>query len=103
MSRYNIDFEKVDWTSPLTGMRQKVFEDGAKRVRLVEYGRDMEPHWCSRGHFGYVLDGRFEIEFDGGTEIFEAGDGVFIPGGDEHRHKGRVLSDRVTVVFVEDL
>jgi quercetin dioxygenase-like cupin family protein len=55
------------------------------------------------GHFGYILEGRFEIEFDSGTEIFEAGDGVFIPDGKEHRHRAKALGDIVRALFVEDI
>ena len=102
MISYRIDFDRLGWVSPIPGMRHKVWEDGKKRVRMVEYTREMEPHWCSRGHFGYILDGRFEIEFDNRTIVFEAGDGVFIPDGDDHRHRARVLSSSVRVVFVED-
>ena len=63
----------------------------------------MEPHWCSKGHFGYVLDGRFQLEFDNELIVYESGAGVFIPDGEQHRHKGKVLSDIVRVVFVEDV
>lgn len=100
---YRIDFDGLEWESPIPGMRQKVFSDGERRVRLVEYSAEMEPHWCDRGHHGYILDGKFELEFDSGTVIFEAGDGVFIPDGEEHRHRGKVLTDVVRVVFVEDI
>jgi quercetin dioxygenase-like cupin family protein len=100
--RYRIDFGCLDWVSPIPGVRHKVFEDGKRRVRLVEYTQGMEPHWCSRGHFGSILEGRFEIEFDDHTEIFETGDGVFIPNGEKHRHRARVLSPVVMVIFVED-
>ena len=100
---YRIDFDGLEWESPIPGMRQKVFSDGKRRVRLVEYTPDMEPHWCSRGHHGYILEGKFELEFDSGTVVLEAGDGVFIPDGEEHRHRGKVLTDVVRVVFVEDL
>jgi quercetin dioxygenase-like cupin family protein len=93
----------MEWESPIPGMRQKVFELDAKRVRLVEYTQEMDPHWCSKGHYGYVLDGRFEIEFDNEARIFSAGDGVFIPTGEEHRHRGRVLSEIARLVFVEDV
>lgn len=102
MIEYRIDFDRLDWVSPIPGVRQKEYVDGEKRVRLVEYTREMEPHWCSKGHFGYIIEGRFEIEFDGGKEVFETGDGVFIPDGEEHRHKAVVLSTSVRVVFVED-
>ncbi len=103
MNQHHIDFGKISWESPIPGMRQKGFESGPKRVRLVEYTREMEPHWCSRGHYGYVLDGRLELEFDDAVKIYEAGDGVFIPDGEEHRHRGKVLSEIVRVIFVEDV
>ena len=102
MIGYRIDFSSLDSVSPIRGMRHRVFESGGKRVRLVEYFPEMEPHWCSKGHFGYILDGRFEIEFGDRAVIFEAGDGVFIPDGEEHRHRARVLTPSVTAVFVED-
>ena len=69
----------------------------------MEYTTAMEPHWCDRGHFGWILEGRFEIEFDGRTEVFETGDGVFIPDGEEHRHRARVLGNVVRALFVEDI
>jgi len=83
-------------------MRHKVFEDGERRIRLVEYMPNMEPHWCPKGHFGYILDGRFEIEFDDRTEVFEMGDGVFIPNGEKRRHRARALSSSIRAAFMED-
>ena len=100
---YKIDFEAVDWESPIQGMRQKAVGHGSRRVRLVEYSRDMAPHWCERGHWGYILEGRMEIEFDGEVHRYDAGDGVLIPGGAEHRHRGSVLTDVVRALFVEDV
>ena len=103
MDQYRIEFDTMRWESPITGMRQKVFKSGSKRIRLVEYTREMEPHWCSKGHLGQVLDGRFELEFDDGMRTYKPGDGVFIPDGEHHRHKARVLSDVVRVMFVENV
>jgi hypothetical protein len=62
----------------------------------------MEPHWCDRGHLGYILEGRFEIEFAEGTYVFEARDGVIIPSGATSRHRARVLTVVVRAVFVKD-
>ena len=70
-------------------------------MRLVEYTGEMEPHWCDRGHVGMILKGRFEIEFDSGTLVFEEGDGVAIPDGAGHRHRARALTDVVRAVFIE--
>jgi quercetin dioxygenase-like cupin family protein len=78
-------------------------QHGSKRVRLVEYSKSMPPHWCERGHYGYILDGRMEIKFADCVRVFTAGDGVFIPDGPEHRHNAKVLSEVVRVVFVEDV
>jgi hypothetical protein len=100
---YVIDFDDVPWESPMKGVRHKAVQHGSRRLRLVEYGKDLEPHWCEKGHVGYLLEGRFEIAFDRGVFVFKAGDGIFIPAGTEHRHMGRVLSDVVRVVFVEEI
>lgn len=103
MSNYRIDFSSLVWESPMEGVRQKACSDGGKRVRLVEYTRAMPAHWCEKGHFGYILEGEFEIEFEDGAHVFRQGDGVFIPDGAEHKHRARVLSEVVRVIFVEDV
>jgi quercetin dioxygenase-like cupin family protein len=101
MVSYHVDFESLAWESPMQGVRQKSIRHGSKQLRLVEYSRDMEPHWCEKGHIGYVIEGQFEIEFAGGTRMFYAGDGVFIPDGIEHKHRATVITELVKVVFVE--
>ena len=102
MQDYKIDFESLPWEPAMDGVRQKVVSHSGKKVRLVEYSNAMPPHWCAKGHYGYILKGRFEIEFGDKTRIFEEGVGVFIPDGEEHRHRARALSDVVRVIFVED-
>ena len=103
MSQYKVDFESIPWETPTAGLRYKAERRGGRQLRVVEYTREMEPHWCDKGHIGCVLEGRFEIRFEGETAVFNAGDGVFIPPGPEHRHMGAALSDVVRVVFVEDI
>lgn len=99
---YRCDFESIQWTTPMAGVRHKLFPFEGRRLRLVEYSSEFEPHWCERGHAGQILEGRFQIEFDDGTEIFHAGDGIAIPDGPEHRHRATVLSGIVRALFVED-
>lgn len=86
----------------MPGVRHKVHRGGARCLRLVEYSRQMAPHWCSRAHVGHIVDGQMEIEFHGGTESFAAGDAVFIPEGPDHAHRAVVLTSTVTALFVED-
>jgi quercetin dioxygenase-like cupin family protein len=103
MSQYVVDFESIPWEAPMAGLRFKADRRGARQLRLVEYTPDMEPHWCEKGHIGYLLDGRFEIRFDDDVFTFSPGDGIFIPPGKEHRHMGKALTERVRAVFVEDV
>ncbi|MFC1639489.1 cupin domain-containing protein [Gemmatimonadota bacterium] len=102
LNQYRVDFETVLWQIPMPGVRHKFVNRDNVKLRLVEYAKEMEPHWCSRGHVGMVLEGRFEIRYDTVTEVYKPGDGVLIPSGEQHRHMGVVLTDTVLCVFVEE-
>jgi len=103
LDTYKIQFDAIEWNSPIPGVRHKVYSDGSSVLRLVEFSDEMDPHWCAKRHIGYILEGRFEIEFQDGKRIFETGDGVFIPRGGEHKHRAKVLTDVVKAVFIEDV
>lgn len=103
MIQCRIDFRSMPWASPTQGIRQKVYRTNGRQLRLVEYSRAMPQHWCEKGHVGYVLDGRMEIRFENEVHTYSAGDGVYLPSGSEHKHMAKVLTDTVTVVFVEDV
>lgn len=103
MNQYKIDFESMEWEVPADGVRFKAFEQGGRMLRLVEFSKEfVEAHWCCKGHVGYILEGKIEIDFNGKKEVFSPGDGVFIPAGEEHKHKGRVLTDKVKAILMED-
>ncbi len=103
MAQHKIDFESMGWERPADGVKFKAYEQGGRKLRLVEFSKEFaEQDWCRKGHIGYVLEGQMEIDFDGRMVIFGPGDGVFIPAGEEHKHKGRVLTDTVKVLLVED-
>ena len=103
MEQYRIDFESMAWESPAEGVRFKAYEQDGRKLRLVEFGKEfVEPDWCRKGHIGYILEGQLEIDFDGKVIAFGPGDGVFIPAGEEHRHKATVLTDTVKVILVEN-
>ena len=103
MSLYKVKFDELSWESPMEGLRFKAFVHEGRRLRLVEYTKAMPPHWCDKGHIGMILEGRFEIAYKNSVEVYGPGDGVFIPSGQEHQHMGKVLSDVVKVIFVEDV
>ncbi len=88
----------------MAGVRFKAYTQASKRLRLVEFAKDfVEPDWCRGGHIGLILEGQMEIDFDGQVIVFGPGDGVFIPPGEGHKHKARVLTDKVKAILVEDV
>jgi len=103
MEQYRIDFEAMAWERPAADVKFKAYEEAGKKLRLVEVAKEfVEPDWCRKGHIGYILEGQIEIDFDGKVIVFGPGDGLFIPAGEEHKHKARVLADIVKVILVED-
>lgn len=100
---HRIRFDTLEWIAPMEGVRFKVHRDGLRQLRLVEYSKAMPAHWCEKGHIGCILQGQFEIEFEQGTEVFHAGDGVFIPDGSAHKHRAKTLTDTVTALWVENV
>jgi hypothetical protein len=104
MEQYKVDFASLPWEQCATGVRHKAREHDASRLRLAEFTKDfVEPDWCTKGHIGYVLKGRMELDFHGKVVVFGPGDGLLIPPGTEHGHKARVLTDSVRVVLVEGM
>jgi len=104
MEQYKIGFESMVWEKPAANVRFKAYEQGGRKLRLVEFSKEfVEPDWCTKGHIGYILEGQIEIGFDGKVIIFGPGDGLFIPAGEEHKHKGRMLTGKVKLILVEDV
>ncbi len=103
MEQYKIDFESMEWEVPADGVRFKAYEKDGRKLRLVEFAKEfIEPDWCTKWHTGLLLEGEMEIDFDGKVITFGPGDGIFIPAGEEHKHKVRVLTDRAKVILAED-
>lgn len=98
---YKIHFDQIEWETPITGVRHKYTDFNGQGIRLVEYSKEMSLHWCEKGHFGYLLSGTMAIEFTNGEIIYNEGDGILIPEGAEHKHKGRVLSEKALAFFLE--
>lgn len=92
----------MEWQRPMAGVRHKILSRNNRCLRLVEYTTDMPPHWCERGHIGYMLEGEMEIQYESDKHIYREGDGIFIPSGGEHKHRAIILSPVAKVIFVEE-
>ena len=94
----------MPWQSPAPGVRFKAWERNGSRLRLAEFTKEfVEADWCVKGHIGYVLEGVIEVDFQTKEEVFVAGDGLFIPPGNEHGHKAKAITNSVTLVLVEKI
>ena len=88
MSPFKVSFENMAWEQVRPDVRQKIYCEGSRQIRLVEFETsDGAEHWCETGHIGYVLKGALSISFDGNVISFKAGDGLFIPSGAASKHR----------------
>jgi quercetin dioxygenase-like cupin family protein len=102
MEQYKINFESMDWQTPAVGVKCKAYQQGGRKLRLVEFAKEFVEHdWCTKGHIGYILEGQMEIDFGRKVIVFGPGDGVFIPAGE--KHKAKVLTDTAKAILVEDV
>ncbi len=103
MEKCKVDFESLPWESSMAGVKSKTYKRDKRQLRLVEFTREfVEPDWCTKGHCGYVLEGKLQIDFNGETVVFIPGDGIFIPEGEGNKQSARVLTEVVKVILVED-
>ncbi|MBA4368436.1 MAG: hypothetical protein C0403_12465 [Desulfobacterium sp.] len=101
MMEYKMVFDALSWETQMKGVLTKTIQVNGKQLRMVEYSKDMEPHWCEKGHMGYVLKGQLEVTFEKEVLIFNPGDTMIIPDGREHRHMGKVLSEKAVLLMFE--
>lgn len=101
---YRIPFTEMPGDFPAPFVTAKAAIAGSHKLRLVEFQHGFEePDWCRQGHTGYVIEGRLQVTFPGGTVVLEAGDGLHIPVGDAHRHKAAPLTARARLVLFDPL
>ena len=104
METCKVEFDSIEWQEAMPGARFKVFSDGKKQMRLLEFTSEfVEPHWCEKGHIGLVLNGELEIDFDGKIVNYIEGSGIFIPTGTLTKHKARSITPSVQLFLVEDV
>ncbi len=101
MIRYKIDFDMHEWVDKTKGIRDKCVDQNGVRCRLVEYTREMPPHWCTKAHYGILLSGRMRVKFNSESHVYKKGDGLYLPPGEKHAHEAVILSDKAEVFFIE--
>ncbi len=97
-------FSETDWQQVSEHARQKLIDNGEKRVRLLKLAPGFqELDWCRRGHTGYVIDGSLEIEFadDKPNQTFSTGDAILVSQGEAH--KARTGGGSALLFLVDDV
>lgn len=100
---YTVDFDELQWESPLPGMRFKSFSIDGKKLCITEFTDEfIEPNWRPKEHPGIVLSGEFEFELKGNVVRYPEGTAIFIPSGVAHAHKARTVTPFVRLFLVEE-
>lgn len=104
LTSFKVDFEKMEWDRVRPDVRQKVYSEGSRQIRLVELDTSGgAEQWCEAGHIGYVLKGALSISFNGEVISFRAGDGLFIPSGAASKHRSVSITSGTQLLMVEDV
>jgi hypothetical protein len=104
MEQHRVLFDELDWQNGILGARFKVFREGNRQLRLLEFTSEfVEPDWCEKGHAGFVVQGELEIDFHGTVVFYPEGSGLFIPAGSASAHKARSVTSTVLLFLVEEI
>lgn len=104
MEQCKIELNSIPWESPAQGVRFKAFKQEGKQLRLVEFTNEfIEPDWCKKGHIGYILEGQLEINFNGNIVVFNPGDALLIPEGEEYKHMAKTITEVVRLFLIEEV
>jgi hypothetical protein len=99
-----INWDEIVWEEIAPGARQKYVVRENLKLRLVEFTSEfVESDWCRKRHVGTVVTGACVIEFADRSQVYAAGDGVFLLGGEAEKHRARVPLGNVCFLFVEDV
>jgi quercetin dioxygenase-like cupin family protein len=99
-----IEFSKLEWQDVAPGARFKVFQEGRKQLRLVEFTNEFVEHdWCEKGHIGFVLSGELEVQFKNQVLRYPEGSAILINQGAENGHKARSVTSLVRLFLVEEI
>ena len=96
-------FSEMPWQDMGEFARQKLIDDGEKRVRLLKLAAGFqEQEWCTRGHTGYVIDGALEMELPEGKSLtFSTGDAILLSKGTAH--KARTGTGTALLFLIDDV
>ncbi|WP_299117444.1 hypothetical protein [uncultured Winogradskyella sp.] len=98
---YKISFDHIKWLHTKTGVEEKVIFFNNQKLRLLKFHKGFEEKdWCSKGHFGCVLEGSLSIIFKKQKISFSKGDLICIDAGENSRHKVFLKKSELAILFL---
>ena len=101
-----VPFPSVDWHDDVPGIRarEQVIDGRLVGDRRVRAGREARGSWCRDGHWGLVLEGGVEYEFDDGGEPLTAkqGEAFFLTTGRGHRGRNLASGEKTRLFLIDD-
>lgn len=99
-----IIFDKIAWQETAKGTRQKVYSEGNSQLRILQFNEHyVEDDWCLKAHKGFVLNGEMNVDFDGVTEHYKKGDGLWINPGEASKHKVIIEKGKMVELMLFEL
>lgn len=96
-------FNDIQWENTQVGMKQKIVNNRNEQLQIIRFEEDfIEEDWCTKGHYGYILDGEMKIDFNGEIISYKQGDILNIK--ESHKHKAIIKKGKyVEVLLFEKL
>jgi quercetin dioxygenase-like cupin family protein len=93
----------AEWQDDVPGIRAKEEHVNGRRWALVAYDPGaMREEYCKDGHWGYVLAGEIEYEFEDGGDPLRVSQGQGFALKTGRGHRGRNLSSGEAQLFLID-
>lgn len=104
MEQHLVEFDNIEWTNAGTGVRYKRYINGNQQLRIVEFSEGfVDLDWCLHGHAGIVLDGEYSIDYNGKLERYKKGDVIFIPSGEQDKHKAILSKGEIVTLLLFEI
>jgi quercetin dioxygenase-like cupin family protein len=98
-----VSLAAAEWRGDVPGIRAKEEEVSGRRWALVAYEPGVRrEEWCRDGHWGYVLEGELEYQFDDGGAPLRVREGEAFVLNAGRGHRGRSLAQGEARLFVID-
>jgi quercetin dioxygenase-like cupin family protein len=86
---------------PVPGLTAYLSQGPGQQILFMEFEEDIEiPSHAHEAQWSVVLEGRIELEIEGGTRTYTKGDRILVPKG--ARHSARIHAGYADITFFDE-